>query len=244
MKYRDKKIKSLSELIKKLKEDCEFFHGPIWYRGQAKKEYTLSPSFYRYTTDISEITLIKKFKQNATLLMNHNSDNDFDWLFIMQHHGVPTRLLDWSESSLIATYFACSEHPGDDAALWVLLPTELNKNSGIEPEETFDIPGIKELGNYSPESYSADRTNTMGPAAAITSRNTSRMQAQQGTFTIFHKKRTAIEEIGDKNHVWRYIIPADAKTTILKELKICGIDKFQLFPELSSIGETLKNEIQ
>ncbi|MFA6128234.1 MAG: FRG domain-containing protein [Bacteroidales bacterium] len=244
MKYRDKKIKSVSELIKKLIDDSNFYNGPIWYRGQSKKEYKLTPSFYRKATNTSEMTLIKKFKQNATLLMNQNSENDFDWLFIMQHHGVPTRLLDWTESSLIALYFACCDHLTSDAALWVLLPSELNKHSGIEPEETFDIPGISELGNYNPISYHADRTNTMGPAAAIISRNTSRMQAQQGTFTIFHKKTIAIEDIGDKNHVWRYIIPTTNKKNILNELKICGIDKFQLFPELSSIGETLKKEIQ
>ena len=39
MKYRDKKIKSVSELIKKLKDDSAFYAGPIWYRGQSKKDY-------------------------------------------------------------------------------------------------------------------------------------------------------------------------------------------------------------
>ncbi len=201
------------------------------------------PSFYRHERQVSEMTLIKKFRQNATLLTNQSSISDFEWLFIMQHHGVPTRLLDWTESSLVALYFACCDNNNADAALWILLPTELNKHSGIEPEETFDIPGIAELGNYSPLSYHEDRTNTMGPAAALTSRNTSRMQAQQGTFTIFHKKTTAIEEIGDKKHTWRYIIPSEKKSEILSELKICGIDRFQLFPELSSIGETLKRNM-
>lgn len=243
MKYRDSNVKSVSELIKKLKVHSEFYHGPIWYRGQSKKEFKLVPSLYRRESRISEMTLIKKFKQNATLLMNNHSSNDFDWLFIMQHHGVPTRLLDWTESSLIALYFTCCDDLDTDGAIWVLLPSELNKHSGIEPEETFDIPGIGEIGNHDPKSYHADRTNTMGPAAAIASRNTARMQAQQGTFTIFHKKTTAIEEIGDKNHVWRYIIPSESKGDILAELKICGIDKFQLFPELASIGELLKQEI-
>lgn len=243
MKYTDKKIKSVSELIKKLKADSNFYNGQIWYRGQSNKEYNLAPSFYRKPTQVSEMTLIKKFKQNATLLMENNSHEDFEWLFIMQHHGVPTRLLDWSESSLIALYFACCGNNNKDAALWVLLPSELNKHSGIDPEENFDIPGIKELGNYNPKNYHADRTNIMAPAAAITPRNTSRMQAQQGTFTIFHKRKDAIEKIGDKKHVWRYIIPNENKKDIIEELKICGIDKFQLFPELSSIGETLQKEI-
>lgn len=243
MKYRDKKINSVSDLISKLKDDCVGIEGPIWFRGQSQKDHKLLPSLYRKSTSVSEMTLVKKFKQNATLLVTTNYSEEFDWLFIMQHHGVPTRLLDWSESSLIALYFACVNSDDKDGALWILLPVELNKHASIEPDETYDIPGITELENYSPKSYHADRTNVMPPAAAITTRNTPRMQAQQGTFTIFHKKRTEIESLGDKNHVWRYIIPADSKQNILKELKICGIDKFQLFPELSSIGETLNKEL-
>lgn len=240
MKYPDKKIKSISELVDRLKADCNFYNGPIWFRGQTKKEYKLVPSFYRKATAVSEMTLIKKFKQNASLLLSNNNSDDFEWLFIMQHHGVPTRLLDWTESSLVALYFACEDMFDKEGSLWVLLPNELNKHSSIEPDETYDIPGILELENYKPKNYHADRTNVMGPAAAIATRNTSRMQAQQGTFTIFHKKRTAIEDLGDKKHVWRYIIPPTSKKNILKELKLCGVDKFQLFPELSSIGDTLK----
>jgi len=243
MKYKDQTIKSVSELIQKLKVDCKFDNGPVWFRGQTKKEYKLMPSLYRVKTLVSEMTLIKKFKQNASLLITNQYSDDFDWLFVMQHHGVPTRLLDWTESSLVALYFACENDFASDGALWVLLPIELNKHAMIEPDETFDIPGILELENYSPKSYHADKTNVMGPAAAITTRNTPRMQAQQGTFTIFHKKKSSVEDIGDKKHVWRYIIPKSSKKELLKELKICGIDKFQLFPELSSIGETLKKEI-
>lgn len=243
MKYSDKKIKSISELVERLKADCNFYNGPIWFRGQTKKQHKLVPSLYRKTTDVSEMTLIKKFKQNASLLLPTNYSDDFEWLFIMQHHGVPTRLLDWTESSLVATYFACDDNFDDDGALWILLPNDLNKHSSIEPEETYDIPGIQELDNYKPKNYHADRTNVMGPAATIAARNTPRMQAQQGTFTIFHKKKTAIEDLGDKKHVWRYVIPSASKRTILKELKLCGIDKFQLFPELTSIGDTLKKEL-
>lgn len=243
LRYRDKQIKSVSEMIKKLKADSGFYDGPIWYRGQSKSDYKLTPSLYRKPTEISERTLIKKFKQNATLLIDRPNDNEFEWLFVMQHHGVPTRLLDWTESSLVALYFACFENMVDDGVLWILLPTELNKHSGLGSDEVFDIPGINDLGNYHPDSYHADRTNIMGPAAAITSRNTIRMQAQQGTFTIFHKKKEAIEEIGDKKQVWRYVIPANNKLDILEELRICGINKFQLFPELSSIGDLLKSEI-
>lgn len=242
MRFRDKKIESISDLIAHLRKECKDLPGPLWFRGQSDKAYKLVPSLYRSNSTASEMTLVKKFKQNASLLVTNQSE-DFEWLFVMQHHGVPTRLLDWTESSLIGLYFACIDDPTKDGALWMLLPTELNKHASIEPEETYDIPGIGELQNYSPKSYHADKTNVMGPAAALSVRNTARMQAQQGTFTIFHKKRIAIEEINDKKHVWRYIIPASKKKSMLSDLKLCGIDVFQLFPELSSIGQTLKKSI-
>lgn len=244
MRKRLKNISSISDLLKNLKKDTEDYNGQIWFRGQSTFSWKLQPTFLRKDKNVSEFTLITKFKQNASLLINRPPLNYFDWLFQMQHHGVPTRLLDWTESALTALYFAVedTESIRKDGALWVLLPTELNKNANIYSDENHYIPSFEDivLENYNPEVFHQEKNTKLLPVAAIASRNNTRMQAQLGVFTISHRDKTPIEEIGDKNHIWKYKIPASKKTIIKNELALLGITKFQVFPELSSIGEIIK----
>ena len=188
--------------------------------------------------------LIKKFKQNATLLISPTPSSLLDWLFIMQHYGVPTRLLDWTESPLVASYFACNTHLDEDGAIWIIRPVELNKIGGIAPEYSNDIPSFEDklISNYTPESLASERTSKLSPVAAIIPRNNSRMQAQLGVFTISHRDDKPIEQLGKKNHIGKYVIPKEHKKEMVEDLRIIGFGKFQLFPELPSIGEVLQGE--
>lgn len=247
MRKKQKNITSLADLLKHLKKDTVDYSGQIWFRGQTVSTWKLQPSFLRTDKNISEFTLINKFKQSASLLIDRTPNTYFDWLFQMQHHGVPTRLLDWTESALTALYFAVenNEHINKDGALWILLPTELNKYSNIDSDEADFIPSFDNsevLGNYEPQAFNREKVTKLLPLAAIATRNNPRMQAQLGVFTISHREKTPIEEIGTKQHIWKYVIPKANKKEIQKELKILGITKFQLFPELSSIGEIIKKE--
>lgn len=242
---RTKTVRSIAELVAKLKSDLEGHEGPVWFRGHSDESWKLIPSFVRLNNAPSEMNMIKKFKQNGTLLISPRPNSLLDWLLIMQHHGVPTRLLDWTESPLVATYFSTNEYDDKDGVLWVLRPVELNKISGVNPEYEYDIPSIEDniLETYIPESLASERTSRLYPIAVILPRNNPRMQAQLGVFTISHRETTPIEDIGEKNHIWKYEIPSDCKVEIQNELKILGFGKFQLFPELSSIGDSLKGEI-
>ena len=189
-----------------------------------------------------------RFKQNAAMLIEHNTKDSFDWLFQMQHYGVPTRLLDWSESPLVALYFAVENpaHSNFDAALWALKPTELNKAANIDSKhEEFFIPSTEgvELGSYSVESLDQNKSLKLSPIATIATRNNSRIQAQHGVFTIHHNENIAIENVKDQSHVIKYVIPKNRKSHILNQLSLLGITKFQLFPELASIGDILKGDL-
>lgn len=237
-------ITSIAELIANLASN---YKGATWYRGQSVAEWYLKPGIDRYTPKPSETTLLKKFKQSAAMLIDMHPSNSFEWLFLMQHYGVPTRLLDWSESPLTALYFAVSEdkHKNEDGALWALKPTELNKNAKIFGDEDFFIPSFDdtELANYSIDSVSHEKRSKLLPLATIATRNNPRIQAQLGVFTIHHLDDSQIENIGDQSHIKKFIIPKDSKQGILNELKLLGISKFQLFPELSSVGDILKGEL-
>jgi len=244
MSYTEKNITSLTQLIEELEKDYGEYDGSVWYRGQTKSSHNLMPSYLRDNYH-SETTLLSAFKQNATMLTDKQPTNSFDWMFIMQHYGIPTRLLDWSESPLVALYFSLQKSKDDidvDAVLWSLKPTELNKNANIENDnEAFFIPSFddKVVQGYSIESIS-ETPAKLSPVAVIATRNNPRIQAQMGVFTIHHKNNIPIEEIGDKSHIIKYIINKNNKRTMLKQIELLGISEFQLFPELSSINSIMK----
>jgi hypothetical protein len=240
----DEEIKSVSDLINKLKEGHEAYNGEIWFRGQGVNTWKLLPGILRTQTQVSEYTLFKKFKQNTNLLLLASPKNDFEWMFLMQHFGAPTRLLDWTELPLVALYFACEEkHNENDGTFWILKPTELNKNANIDSDrESFYIPHCDEqiVESYSYERYRQDENSRLLPIAILATRNNERIQAQQGTFTIHHKNTTSIEDVGDKEHIRRFTIPSTNKADIRNELKNLGIAEFQLFPELATIGKMVR----
>jgi len=243
-------INSIQELLEKLQELQNGESKTIWYRGQASKEWGLTPHYLRLNNAQSESTLLKRFKQSAAMLIDTTPKESFDWLFLMQHYGVPTRLLDWSESPLVALYFAVEnlvDHGNEDGALWLLYPTELNKHAHINNKEEEDyIPSFEdeELVNYSVESLKTNPRIQLLPVATIATRNNSRIQAQLGVFTIHHHENVAIEEIGDKDHVVKLVIPSGSKQLIKNQLSLLGFSKFQLFPELSSVGDIIKESIK
>ena len=120
----------------------------FWYRGHASVGWGLSPSVFRTPgRQENERLLLKRFMQEAR---RHSSDvpsEEWDWTFLAQHHFVPTRLLDWSESPLVGLYFAAldtfdiADDPktARDGRIWILQPNKLNSQVG-HPFVGRDLP--------------------------------------------------------------------------------------------------------
>lgn len=248
MKQRE--ITSIQSLLEALSEDRKEYTGAVWYRGQARAEWSLSPGYMRLNNPPSESTLLMRFKQSAAMLIEKTPRESFDWLFLMQHFGVPTRLLDWSESPLVGLYFAVENIANEgayDGALWLLHPSELNKNANINNrDEKGYIPSFEdeELKGYSVESLAQNRKTQLLPVATIATRNNARIQAQLGVFTIHHHENIPIEAVGNSGHIIKYVIPNTAKALISEQLQLLGFSRFQMFPELASLGAIIKGGIQ
>lgn len=247
MKFEDVIINNTAELITKIYDHKVDFDLPVWYRGHSDKGFLLIPGILRNTGvfDINkERESLKQFKQNAKLLINNVLPKEpYEWFFVMNHYGIPTRLLDWSESPLVALYFVVTDHHEKDGVLWAISPIELNKQEGRMFEDPNSLPSFDEDSHmklYTTENMYNDKHSKVLPIAFNAPRNTYRMQSQASVFTIHHRDIRPIERIGDSSHVWRYIIPSSAKERIRKELSFLCIEEFQLFPELEKLGNKIK----
>lgn len=217
----------------------------MWFRGQPRKNWKLVPSLAREPRHLkAESALIKRFMQNATPHLDVPPRDEWEWIFLMQHHRAFTRLLDWSESPLAALYFAVYDpkHIGAAGAVWCLDPVALNREANLKFDFEAEIPAFgrdKVLDSYLP-SRVQENPSELFPVSIVGPRTTPRMAAQLGTFTINHRLHTPIEDIGKGKHVWRWIIPADAKKPLLKELAHLGYSALTLFPELDRVADLSK----
>jgi len=139
------KIDSLGDFInetirqKTRVENQEYFQ---WYRGHADKSWELIPKvqrrFFKNDEELyrRERYFTNEFQARASVINFPKPQlSEFaNWLTLMQHYGLPTRLLDWSRSPLIALYFAVSDmnQCEKDACIWILTPGKLNEHEKLE----------------------------------------------------------------------------------------------------------------
>jgi hypothetical protein len=221
-----------------------FEHETAWWRGHANANWRLQAQVHRRDErQYDEATLIGHFVSRAPSRSHRPcpaNDDWLRWLFLAQHYGLPTRLLDWSESPLIAVYFAVQECPDVDGCVWGLSPSGLN--------ETFNgTDGLVKIGDskvikIAESAFTGSGSPFDGILAIDGQEIDPRMLAQMSRFTL-HSDRTPLEELGTDNWLRQYMIPKEAKPKIRNQLSALGIRRSNLFPDLENLAGELRDAI-
>lgn len=242
----EKTISSIDELLQFVMELNKKHGLRLWYRGVADSTWPLLPSIQRNEHRIQTERYItndfyikaKQVLENAPEKKNYSA-----WMSIMQHYGLPTRLLDWSQSPLVSVFFAVEKYkdfPQTDAGVWVLAPGRLNEIEGFgncifpvdaDTIQNMLLPAFKERGHV-------EELNDKIIACHSTEKNM-RMYSQQANFTI-HNSLRKLEDICDENTLYKIIIPAGRRNYFLYSLEIFGITESFIYPDLDHISHDLK----
>jgi len=228
----------------------------LWYRGSRGADYELVPGLYRSsksTIDLlrDEDEMLAQFRARSEPLSGADMTSSWAALFVMQHYGVPTRLLDWSENAFLALYFAVSlpdpKKDNEDAAVWVLDPAAWNSKS---------FPGMKSPGralhadHESLEPYGPGRPldNMATESAAIFGRyNNPRIAAQRGVFTVFGRDKVPLEKMLDERgypetSLVRLRLPKSNLATLSEQVRILGFRESMVYPDLVGLAKEIAAE--
>lgn len=214
----------------------------IWFRGHGNEKYYLLPSLLRYKNGLDkEQYLFHKFRRFSEKVFPHK-ESEWETLFDMQHYGLPTRLLDWTETFGIALYFAAYNHnglKGDHAAIYLLDPLKLNRESSLS--RIFKIPYEEGDFSYSKIYWEGKPFKAPAPIAIEPIFRNDRILAQRGMFTVHHDNLEAIENKFPKA-VKKVTLSYDAIPAAQEFLKLANINEFSVYPDLAGIANFLKKE--
>ena len=198
--------------------------GVMIFRGVSDaQKHKLIPSIGRneYSSN-KEKTLFESFKRFSLPFLEKIPDNDWDWLSIAQHHGLETRLLDWSDNPLVALFFASKANPKIDGMV-----------------HGYEVPGYAQSDHWDflkdrdplkdlPEKFFIFRPKDFSL----------RISAQKGLFTV---SKDPTEEVKSKS---KFKVPGELKNNILAVLERIGVSERSLFPGLDSMAKELNREFR
>lgn len=214
-------------------------HSDVWWRGHSVMGWDLVPKIYRHGHACDEHNFALTFLQSAR--SRHakcpDTQDQPSWLFLMQHYGLPTRLLDWSKSALVALYFSVCEpeHDGENGAVWALRPARLNKQVyGGDGMPVAQDPIVQSLCKEAFMQPSDERlVATVGVA---TDQLDIRHLVQESAFTI-HGSEIPLNELPSyEEFLIRYEVSASAKHNLRDMLNRLGINSANLFPDLEHLA--------
>ncbi len=193
------------------------------YRGVSNIEHKLITTLGRVklktndTFKSVEKRVLNVFKERSLPFLSTVPSSDWEWLALAQHHGLPTRLLDWTRNPLVAAYFSVKKDNEENSVIYVL-------NQKKQP-----LVEVKKHGD--PLSITGE------PLRYIPSHVTDRIIVQNGLFT-FHPEEP--DEPFDTKEIERIVIPKSARKRLKKDLYRYGVHEAAMFPGLDGLASHVK----
>jgi hypothetical protein len=233
-------------------EPLKRFRSPFAFRGLSDADYSLQTSLTRLGGAYEKVEghLIRNFIKYARRNVE-SADSIWHWLAIAQHHGLPTRLLDWTFSPYVALHFATAnvDRFNADGVIWCvnyvvtnqLIPDVLRKL--LAEEEGFLVFTAEMLAQASPSLRHFDSLSPhpfvifMEPPSLD-----DRIANQAALFSIMSSPTAALDRwlIEHPEAFRRIIIPTGLKWEVRDKLDQINITERVLFPGLDGLSQTLR----
>jgi hypothetical protein len=258
-------VQSIDEVLKVLREKgyISANHSQVrfLYRGHGMATWKLDPGVYREEFKVgtlregedeedARLRTEQHLSQDFRILsagLRTGRETDLDIYFLQQHHGMPTRLLDWTNNPLAALYFAVANKHNDksDGMFFAMDAYKLASDQGADRTKD-DVQGIATSGRKYLTKAVAVITKWKKKADfgnyAIALRPDhfdARMSLQRSCFT-FHVPKCPRLEPDRLNCLRAFTIPAAAKAQMRSELAVLGIDDFSIYGDLDHLAQRLK----
>ena len=160
---------------------------------------------------------------------------------VAQHHGLPTRLLDWTQNAAVALFFACYEKPDLDGLVVILNPIELNQTANPKLARVMDSE--RDGNEIQPYFRLGAHVNPRGKrtVALNPTWNTERIALQHGCFTLHGSRKFELDRKQASSLLYVPIL-REHKESLLSELERVGIGEMFIFPEPEHVCSYLRRK--
>ena len=166
-----------------------------------------------------EYAIFKSFQRQARVYVGERNLTNWEWLFLAQHHGLPTRLLDWTSNPLMAAFFAVADTKDDTDAIVQAVRV---RDADVIDQDVEDDP------------FTVAHTKFVAPTAVVP-----RILAQRGFFTVHPQPDAPFHGFSHGRRLRQFTIPAGARAFFRRRLFYFGIDATAAMADLDGLCQTL-----